>query len=233
MQLTSPGSMHARRRIGAALLAATVLAWPRPAWTASPEDAAAEPSREAPADTETEGGDDDPRRREARALFEAGAKAYALGHYGEAVEKFEASYDLYPAPELLFNLGQAYARWHEVEPDLAKLRKARSLFRNYVSFVRARDYGDSQAASDALAEIEKIDAELAKAEVADARGPKDDRRRRKIALGVGLGLGAAALVAGAVVLGVLLGRRSAEPEPELGTIPIGGAGPRGPVLFRF
>ncbi len=184
----------------------------------------------------SDGGEDaaDATQAKARALFEEGAKAYALGRYAEAVEKFEASYDLYPAPELLFNLGQAYARWYDVDPDPAKLRKARALFRNYVSFVRARDYGDSQAASDALDEIEKIDEKLAAHSVEDASGPEEDRRRRRIALGVGIGLGSAALVAGAVVLGVLLARKRSEPGPELGTIPVRGpSGPTGPVLIRF
>ena len=184
-----------------------------------------------------EGGGDEAEAR-AKALFEAGAKAYALGKYEEAVKKFEASYDLVAAPELLFNLGQAYARWYDVEPDPQKLRKARALFRNYVSFVRARDFGDAQAATDALKEIERIDEKLREAELEPVRKQReeDDRaRRRKVALGIGLGVVGAAVVAGAVVLGVLLARRSGGGEqPELGTIPATlSRAPVGPALLRF
>ncbi len=213
-----------------------VLVAARPGWAAPPPPRAALAAACGPG-AGAEGGEAEAEAR-AKALFEAGAKAYALGKYEEAVKKFEASYDLVAAPELLFNLGQAYARWYDVEPDPQKLRKARALFRNYVSFVRARDFGDAQAATDALKEIERIDEKLREAELEPVRKKRqeDDRaRRRKVALGVGLGVAGAAVVAGAVVLGVLLARRSGGGEqPELGTIPATlPRSPAGPALLRF
>jgi len=50
------------------------------------------------------------KMREARQHFEDGAKAYKLGDYERAIAEYKASYDLHPAPLLLYDLGQAYRK---------------------------------------------------------------------------------------------------------------------------
>lgn len=163
--------------------------------------------------------------REAKAAFDAGAEAYALGNYEQAVAKFERSYGLSHEPALLFNLGQAYAKWYDVSQDPAHLRKAKKLFENYVVFLRSQDELDTKAEAEANREIAAIDGKLERIEREDrARAGSGDRapRRKKVAIGVGVTVGVLA-VAGAVVLGVLLGRRGGgAAQPELGTVRTGG-----------
>jgi tetratricopeptide (TPR) repeat protein len=44
----------------------------------------------------------------ARALYVEGSALYEEGRYPEAIARFESAYQLYPRPELLFNIAQAY-----------------------------------------------------------------------------------------------------------------------------
>src|SRR5262249_4228077 len=54
---------------------------------------------------------------EAERLFEEGSEAYNLGKFDVAIERFEAAYNLSHATALLYNLGQAYSKRYEVDPD--------------------------------------------------------------------------------------------------------------------
>jgi hypothetical protein len=186
---------------------------------------------------------------EAEQSFRAGSEAYALGDFAGAVAAFERSYQLSQRPELLFNLGQAYARWFELSEDPAHLRKAKSLLKNYVSFLEDQSPVDDAAVADANGRIAAIDGQLERlggGSASDAAGQSDagddeaKRRKRAVALGVGIGVGVLAVVAG-VVAGVLLARGNDDGfDPELGTLrrgasPMGtpgGAG-RTPALLRF
>src|SRR5436190_16323911 len=47
-------------------------------------------------------------KRAARARFVDGDLAFKDGKYDKAIEEFKASYKLYPAPKLLYNIAQAY-----------------------------------------------------------------------------------------------------------------------------
>jgi tetratricopeptide (TPR) repeat protein len=47
----------------------------------------------------------------ARALYEKGLKHYNLGEYARAITMFREAYRLSDAPELLFNIAQAYRLW--------------------------------------------------------------------------------------------------------------------------
>jgi tetratricopeptide (TPR) repeat protein len=49
----------------------------------------------------------EPQQR-ARALFLEGSALYDRGDYQEAIVRFAAAYELFPRPELLFNIAQAY-----------------------------------------------------------------------------------------------------------------------------
>ncbi|MDC0715571.1 hypothetical protein [Nannocystis bainbridge] len=94
---------------------------------------------------------------EAQRLFEEGSQAYNLGKFEVALEKFEAAYELSRAEALLYNLGQAYSKRHEVEPDPAYLRRARVLFLNFAKISEAA----GSDARDARARVAAIDAQLA------------------------------------------------------------------------
>lgn len=67
---------------------------------------------------------------EAKARFEAGDAAYRLGDFRRAIEEWKTSYQLFPAPLLLYNLGQAYRQLGDNE-------KALFAYRQYVSLAPA------------------------------------------------------------------------------------------------
>ena len=77
-------------------------------------------------------------------VFEQGSEAYALGNYEEAVERFEHSYGLSNRTALLFNLGQAYAKWYDVSQDVEHIRKAKKLFENYIIFLDSQEQPDAE-----------------------------------------------------------------------------------------
>lgn len=168
--------------------------------------------------------------------FRRGSKAYELGNYAEAVKLFERSYELSDQADLLFNLGQAYARWYEVEPNIDHLRKSRKLYQNYIIRLDA----DERLSADARAEAEERIAEVERqieAHEADENtpepkppGPKDKPVYKKGWFwGTIVGV---VLVAGGVTAAVLLTRNKGDDfDPELGTLGIGRA-PR-PLGLRF
>jgi tetratricopeptide (TPR) repeat protein len=154
---------------------------------------------------------------EAVAAYEAGSRAYALGNYEEAVAGFERAFELSQRSELLFNLGQAYSRWYDISGDVGHLKKARKLLQNYLAFIERQPEGeDPEAESQArerLAEIER--------QIGDAEAPVngDDKPIHRKGWFWAVVVGAAALVAGGVTVGVVLGRRRADGfDPELGSI---------------
>ena len=50
----------------------------------------------------------DDQRGEARAHYEKGTAAYALGRFADAAAEFEQAFTLKPDPALLYNAAQAY-----------------------------------------------------------------------------------------------------------------------------
>jgi hypothetical protein len=63
----------------------------------------------------------DPRRRraEARAAFDAGARAWRDGDFARALERFRAAQELSPHPESLFNIARAEERLGDVDAAIA------------------------------------------------------------------------------------------------------------------
>jgi len=110
----------------------------------------------------------------AQDAFTAGSQAYALGNYAEAVAAFERSYGLAGRPEHLYNLGQAYAHWYSLSEDPSHLRKARTLFRNYETFLRDGDPPDEAAIAETDATIAEIDAQLAEIAAVKPEGPEPE-----------------------------------------------------------
>ena len=68
----------------------------------------------------------------ARQAYNDGEAAYNLGHYEDALAKYEEAYKLSRLPGLLFNLAQAHRRIFEEKGGLEHIRKARELYRAYL-----------------------------------------------------------------------------------------------------
>lgn len=126
-----------------------------PAPTSEPVDTSTEPT-EPPAPPDVE---EDPRAKAAAAFME-GSKAYELGQFSLAVEKFELAWELSREPLLLFNLGQAQYRWFKVDEDPDHLRKATVYYQNYDKRMRGSEgYNDDEI----QAILRTIELELEKA----------------------------------------------------------------------
>lgn len=176
----------------------------------------------------------------AKVEYRLASDAYALGNYEQAIEHFERAYELSQEPALLFDLGQAYTRWYDLSNELEQLKKARRMYENYVINLDASDLGDEERAiarSDAQRRITEVDRRVADhRESNDAiPGPSDDPAEatpihKKPWFWVAI-VGGLAVVAAGVTTGVLLGARSDEFQPELGTI--GRAPGSGGFTLRF
>ncbi|MBL9102030.1 MAG: hypothetical protein JNL82_13785 [Myxococcales bacterium] len=102
----------------------------------------------------------------AEELYAEGERAYFIGDYVTAVARFEAAYDRSRLPQLLYNVGLAYMRRHEITKDVADLRRAQSVLTNFrVELERDPTIGSLQNVSSLLAQIERSLAAL------DARKP--------------------------------------------------------------
>ncbi len=62
----------------------------------------------APSEAQTPGPDPSPREEEARRHYEEGIRHYRLAEYAASIAAFRAAYRLTEAPELLYNIAQAY-----------------------------------------------------------------------------------------------------------------------------
>jgi tetratricopeptide (TPR) repeat protein len=69
---------------------------------------------------------------EARRLHGEGAAAYRLGHYDEAIERFEASYRLTNLAALMFDIAQAHRKLYEERHEPEHLRRAVELYQRYL-----------------------------------------------------------------------------------------------------
>jgi tetratricopeptide (TPR) repeat protein len=99
------------------------------------------------------------KREQAKAAVEKGETAYKLGRFEDALEDYSHAYELFPAPALLFNLGQCHKQ-------LKNYDRAIFFFEGYL-----RD--DPRPTSRKLAQelIAESRAELAKKEAAAAAPP--------------------------------------------------------------
>jgi hypothetical protein len=150
------------------------------------ETTSAEPTAEPPSAPAV---DEDPRVKAASAFLE-GSKAFELGQFGLAVEKFELAWELSREPLLLFNLGQAQYRWFGVDGDPDHLRRARVYYQNYDKRMRGSEgYNDDEIEAILRSlelELEKaeegqegrVDRELAARAEADRRRALIDREKR-------------------------------------------------------
>ena len=90
----------------------------------------------------------------AKAYFDAGAAAYAVGDYLAAAQALEAAFRIEPLPAIAFSLAQAERRQYFVSQDLVHLGRALELYRRYLDEVPTG--GRRADVTDALAQLEPI-----------------------------------------------------------------------------
>ncbi len=91
---------------------------------------------------------------DARVLFERGQVAFAAGKYVEAAELFEQSFAESKRPQLLWNVASSNRRQYDLDHDVGRLRRARSVLENYLSLAAPEDNIEAQR------EIDSLDAQL-------------------------------------------------------------------------
>lgn len=159
-------------------------------------------------------------------LYEEGRKAYRLGKFAEAVQKWEEAYDKSERPLLLYNISLAYKSLYDISGDVEDLRKARAVMNNFLVVATADEAEDAEAR---IAELDKMIAD-AKANTPtptpDPDEPKeepkpmtaptgpDPGRTLRIAGAGTMGGGGLLVVTGAVV-GIFLGVKGQEFSDEL------------------
>ncbi len=69
---------------------------------------------------------------QARRYFEAGRQAYESGQYVAAIDAFDEAYRLVPRPQIVFSTAQAARRQFSVDRDPRWLKRAVTLYRQYL-----------------------------------------------------------------------------------------------------
>jgi hypothetical protein len=173
---------------------------------------------EEPATTAT-----DADEQRAQKLYEEGERAYRLGDFALAIEKFKAAYEASSKPQLLYNVGLAHKRNYEVTSDVADLRAAKAVLNNYlVEIEKDPEVGDEEEIRDLVEDIDRLMQEASKTDGKPASAPtpagtdpkEDPGRPLRITGVVGLALGAGGIVAGGV-LGLALGLVSRNTQDEI------------------
>ncbi len=181
---------------------------------------------------------------EAARLIEEAERAYRVRDFGTTIERLDRAYRLTGATALLYDLGDAHARYYELDRNPDHLRQARAFFRTYARRAEAAqlDPGDARERVAALnRRIEAVPAtvpaaapklppvvdpaerragaescpEPAPAVLLDAPAERSDRSHE---LSVGLIAGGVALLVPGVVLGAVYsaeGRRRSLQLQEL------------------
>ena len=146
---------------------------------------------------------------------------------------FEKSYELSASADLLFNLGQAYSRWYEIDPDIEHLRKARKLYQNYITRLEAEGDLTNEVRAETEERIADVERQIDEHERARPRERPTTIDKPVYKKGWFWGtIAGVVVVAGAVTTAVLLTRnRDQGFDPELGTIQ--GTGGRRPLGLRF
>ncbi len=230
--------IETRMAATALALAVGLLGVPPMAYAAEPEpdDAAAEeptsseadPAEETPTDEGAEPADGeepavdgdgaslvlDPEvaaRQNAEAAYREGSELYEVGKYSEAIELFKRAWELSKEVQLLFNLGQAYWKWYDVDPNVDHLRQAAVFFRNYDKRMRLTDdynpfeIGNILKAIEAQIEVhEQREAEANRPVIVQPGGPTEEELRwqQRIRATRGLNIsGTTLIVVGGLTLG--------------------------------
>lgn len=150
-------------------------------------------------------------RANAETAYREGSDLYEVGKYPEAIERFQRAWELSKEEQLLYNLGQAYWKWYDVDPDVDHLRQAAVFFRNYDKRMRlTEDYDPVEIANilkaiDAQIEVEEHElAEANRPVIVQPSGPTEEelawQQRRRTTRGLNIS-GTTLIVVGGVTLG--------------------------------
>lgn len=159
-----------------------------------------------------------PEQIEATKLFKEGKALSDEKKYEEAIEKFDAAYELFPDPGLLFVIAEAYQVWGnelseagQEDEAYEKFGKAAETYRKFIEVAapneamadavaqadeRARALEEAIAAREEQKQREKEAAELAKQKEEERKRKAEEERRRKLAERKGLQMAIDAMVVG-------------------------------------
>lgn len=112
------------------------------------------------------------QQEQAEALYDQGRKAYRLGDYKTAVDKWQQAYDIAEsmpdgavvAALLLYNISLGYKGLYSITKDIADLRRARAVIDNFITIANANPDVELDDAEDRRAELDDM---IAKAEEAE------------------------------------------------------------------
>ena len=151
-------------------------------------------------------------------LYDEGRKAYRLGDFEAAVEKWEKAYDLSDNGLLLYNISLAYKGLYTITEDIADLRRARAILDNFIKVAKANPDIDPDDAPERLAELDQMIADAEKAaeenkppppvvvqpdqgdDLREKQGPDPGRTLRFAGMGTMVGGAVFALTGGALAL---------------------------------
>jgi tetratricopeptide (TPR) repeat protein len=153
---------------------------------------------------------------EARRLFDEGLARYEAADYEGAIEVFTLALgevrgqgvnDFAVRGLLLFNIGRAHMRAHEIDHDVEHLRQAQTIFERFVEDAESHpgeiDEADISEAREQLAELERMLATAEQSEPEPKPNPNRDDKptgdpKQLRARGIGLTAAGAALLGGGV-----------------------------------
>lgn len=182
---------------------------------------------------------------DAKTLFTRGRAQYALGHFKEAADLFEKAFELKQDPAILYNAAQAHRLAGDKKPALVLYQNYLRLFGEQENHVEVEKRivelkaaiqaeqaantnpptglmnGKPEAPTDALppsTEPPPPIAATAPALVANAAAPAEKKPVVKRGWFWGVVIGGAAIVGGAVALGLVLGAKHQDPVASLGSV---------------
>lgn len=149
-------------------------------------------------------------RQNAAAAFHEGSDLFETGKYREAIERFQRAWELSKEVQLLFNIGQAYWKWYDVDPDVDHLRQGAVFFRNYDKRMRLTEGYDPTEIDNILTAIgaqievhERKEAEANRPVIVQPGGPTEEelawQQRRRTTKGLVIS-GTAVTVLGGLTL---------------------------------
>lgn len=160
-------------------------------------------------------------------LYDEGRKAYRVGDFATAVEKWECAYELSDNALLLYNISLAYEGLYSLTADVGDLRRARAVLENFLRVADddpSIDIDDAPARSAALDEMVAIAeqqtprSELvslpAEAEPPNVGGSEDPGRTFRLA-GIGTMVSGGGFIVAGVGVAAFFGNRGREFESRL------------------
>lgn len=99
----------------------------------------------------------------AKQLYEQGQTEFELGHYQDAIARWEEAYRLVPLPGALYNMGQAYAK-------LGKLEEAARSYKTMIAKLKS-----GKSVELARQRLQDVETELKKAASAPAAVPQESQ----------------------------------------------------------